>query len=261
MITSLDLPLYCIFYALFLPLSLWSFSLPFAACLSSSFWFLYPGTLHYLELTLVSSRLASRISLSRVDTWVGLEVTTAGRGLVLTQYSVPAASCAIFSFTYLLTYASSSNLVISSVSFRFAFSITPSQVLSTYLPHTPTPTPVSPHNTRQVTTPIQESGSGSNSCYVNFVSFAVGDCTYSRSLQIQVSQCAGQLHHPTTIFLETESTVTAYRTPLVLGISFPPVRSIACLIASANALNADSALQCKVTFQSNASAPFLFPLR
>lgn len=34
-----------------------------------------------------------------------------------------------------------------------------------------------------------------------------------------------------------------YRTPLVLGISFPPVLSIACLIARARALNADSALK------------------
>lgn len=33
-----------------------------------------------------------------------------------------------------------------------------------------------------------------------------------------------------------------YRTPLVLGISVPPVRSIACLKASARALKADSAL-------------------
>lgn len=34
----------------------------------------------------------------------------------------------------------------------------------------------------------------------------------------------------------------SYRTPLVLGISVPPVRSIACRRASARALKADSTL-------------------
>ncbi len=60
--------------------------------------------------------------------------------------------------------------------------------------------------------------------------------------------------------IQIESRIFLYNTPLVLGTSSPPVRSIACRIASASALKADSDLKQRDESSCGCPSEVLLPM-